>query len=199
MAFRAGSAGSDGRLGGSVGATSTPLLGVVVLVGFEATFALSASLWLGKALDLSISLYRFSTSSLVRFGGSGGRELASYAGAFILVAVSMEGVLACHGFGAPFDVMEMVDIVEATDSLEAFRLSWSDGLRGGRAGDSCADSFLWGGLRGGAGLNFGFSACSCPVRTMLVGGGRTPSFRGPLGSLPMLEARPWTVAGKAVE
>lgn len=57
----------------------------------------------------------------------------------------MEGVLGWYAFGFPFDIVdivEMVEMVDPIDSLEIFRLTWSDGLRGGKAGESCVDSFL---------------------------------------------------------
>ena len=97
-AFRAGSAGCEDLLGGRAGragggVTSTVLIEAVLFAVLDAVLALSTSRCSGKAFDLSISRYRFSTSSFVRFGGSGGRELASYAGALILFPASMEGVL----------------------------------------------------------------------------------------------------------
>lgn len=88
-------------------------------------------------------------------------------------------------------------MVDDTDSLEILRASWSDGLRGGKAGETCVDGFLSGKRGGGgaAGLEDLLSASFAPVRTILVGGGRTPFLRGPAGSLPIPEARSRAFSG----
>lgn len=115
----------------------------------------STSLYPGKALAFSISLYLFSMSSFVLLGGSGGKDVGSNTGAFILPE-SIDGVLWPGVLPTPFDKVEMVEIVEDIDSLETFLLSCcSEGLRGGRAGEGCMDCFLVGNLGGGAGLAFG--------------------------------------------
>lgn len=87
------------RLGGSAGVagggnTSTVATRCVDLFPFDDIFALSASLYPGKAFDFSMSWYRFSMSSFVRFGGSGGNVVGSNTGAFTLLPASIEGVLA---------------------------------------------------------------------------------------------------------
>jgi len=79
----------------------------------------------------------------------------------------------------------MVETIEDIDSTESRLLSWSDGLRGGRAGEGCdcgTEGFL-GGSFGGVALSVGLLTL-CPVRVM-IGGGRTGGRLGPLGSLPM--------------
>ena len=96
----------------------------------------------------------------------------------------MDGVLDADVLAVPLDIADIEDIfeiVEDTDSLEPRLASWSEGLLGGRAGDGCDECCL-GGNRGGG---WGLAVCcgAAPVRVM-VGGGRTPFLRGPLGSLP---------------
>ena len=108
-----------------------------------------------------MSLYLFSTSSLVRLGGKGGKAKGSKTGAFTRLP-SIEGALECAAFVVPFeraDIEEMVENVDEMDSLEAFLLIWrfSDGRRGGSAGEGCVDVFLVGNLGGGAGA--GFAGC----------------------------------------
>ena len=124
-------------------------------------------------------------SSFVRFGGSGGNVVGSKTGAFTLPA-SIEGVLEPGVLAVPFesaDIDETVEMVEETDSIEAFLLSCSEGLLGGKAGDGCVDCFRAGSL----GATTGFPSCgtACPVRTIFVGGGSTPSLLDTWGSLPM--------------
>ena len=55
--------------------------------------------------------------------------------------------------------MEIFEKVEETDSFEAFLLNcrFSDGLRGGSAGEGCENIFLTGNLGGGAAV--GFAGC----------------------------------------
>ena len=111
--------------------------------------------------------------------------VGSKTGAFTLPA-SIEGVLEPGVLLTPFDIVDMVEMVDDMDSLEAFLLSGcSDGRREGRAGEGWVEGFLIGKLGRGAGA--GFAGCSifCPVRIMLVGGGSTPFLLGRLGSLPM--------------
>ena len=178
-----GSAGIVGR-----GATSTVATCGVDFVAFNGSLALSASLCPGNAFDFSTSWYRFSVSSFVRFGGNGGNVAGSKTGAFTLLLISMEGILLVCVLAVPFDradIDEMFEMVEETDSFEAFLLSCSEGLRGGRAGDGWECFFLEGSLGGGATAGFVGCATTWPVRMMFVGGGSTPSLLGPLGSLPM--------------
>lgn len=141
-------------------------------------------------------------SSLVRFGGRGGKVEGSKTGAFTL----LESNEVCRELGvlaSPFDNVEIVEMVDDIDSFEAFLLSCcSDGLRGGKAGEGCDEVFLTGSLGGGAGADLGDCSIFWPVRTMLVGGGSTP-FLGPLGSLPialLLGALSWLeVLGAAID
>lgn len=83
----------------------------------------------------------------------------------------------------PFDkaeIEETLEVMEAMDSLESRLLSGSEGLLGGRAGEGCVELLRGGSRGGGAGLG-----AFWPVR-VIVGGGRIPSLRTPLGSFPML-------------
>ncbi len=142
------------------------------------------SLCPGKAFDFSISLYLFSTSSLVRFGGRGGKLERSKIGACTLLE-SNEVCRELGVFGTPFDNVEIVEMVDEIDSLEAFLpRCCSGGLRGGKAGEGCVELFLTGSLGGGGGADFVGWSIFWPVRTMFVGGGSTP-FLLPLGSLPI--------------
>ena len=148
---------------------------------------LSTSLYPGKALDFSISLYLSSIASLVRLGGNGGKVAGSKTGALILPA-SSEGALDPEVLPPPFDKVDIEEMVDDIDSFEAFLLGCcSDGRRGGKAGDGCVDCLLVGSLGGGAGAGAGLDGGSTfwPVRTMSVGGGRIPFLLGKLGSLPM--------------
>ena len=116
------------RLGGSAGIagggkTSTVATRCVDLFPFNDILALSASLYPGKAFDFSMSWYRFSTSSFVRFGGSGGNVVGSKTGAFTLLPASIEGVLGAYVLAVPLDRVDIVEMVEDTDSLDAFLLS----------------------------------------------------------------------------
>ena len=116
------------RLGGSAGVagggnTSTVATRCVDLFPFDDVLALSASLYPGKAFDFSMSWYRFSMSSFVRFGGSGGNVGGSNIGAFTLLPASIEGVLAVYVLAVPLDRVDIVEMVEDTDSLDAFLLS----------------------------------------------------------------------------
>ena len=116
------------RLGGRAGVagggkTSTVATRCVNLFPFDDILALSASLYPGKAFDFSMSWYRFSMSSFVRLGGSGGNVVGSNTGAFTLLPASIEGVLAVYVLAVPLDRVDIVDMVEETDSLDAFRLS----------------------------------------------------------------------------
>ena len=82
-----------------------------------------------------MSLYLFSMSSFVLFGGKGGNVVGSKTGAFTLPA-SIDGVLEPGVLLAPFDIADIVEMVDDMDSLDAFLLSGcSDGRRGGRAGE----------------------------------------------------------------
>ena len=134
--------------------------------------------------DLSGTL-PFSTCCVgVRFGGRGGRFAGSNFGG-ILLPPSIEGVREADVRAVPLEsaeIEEIFEVVEAMDSIESRRLSGSEGLLGGRAGDNFVES-LRGGRRGG-GVGFGGWAIFCPVR-VIVGGGRTTSRLGPLGALPI--------------
>ena len=135
--------------------------------------------------DLSGTL-PFSTCCVgVRFGGRGGSFAGSKTGA-IRLPPSIEGVREADVRAVPLEsaeIEEIFEVVEAIDSIESRLLSGSEGLLGGRAGENCVES-LRGGRRGG-GVGFGDWAIFCPVR-VIVGGGRTPSRLGPLGTLPMV-------------
>ena len=136
VSLRGGGRGGNAGVGGGGSISTVTTLGVdfVVLKGI-----------------LALS---FSFSCNVRFGGSGGSVDGSYTGALILPP-SMEEVLEVDVLLVPSDkadIEETVDIVELIDSFESRRLSCSDGLRGGRAGDGCADVFRAGRRGGGAGL-----------------------------------------------
>lgn len=87
-------------------------------------------------------------SSFVRFGGSGGRVEGSKTGALTLLQ-SNEAFREPGALGAPIDSVDIVEMVEETDSFEAFLLSccW-DGFRGGNAGDGWVEGFLCGSLGG---------------------------------------------------
>lgn len=93
----------------------------------------------------------FSTSCVaVRFGGRGGSFAGSKTGA-ILLPPSIDGVRDADVLAVPLeraDIEEMLEVVEAMDSLESRLLNASEGLLGGRAGDGCVE-FLRGGRRGG--------------------------------------------------
>ena len=127
----------------------------------------------------------FSTCCVgVRFGGRGGSLAGSNTGA-ILLPPSIEGVREADVRAVPLEraeIEEIFEVVEAIDSIESRLLSGSEGLLGGRAGEHWVES-LRGGSRGG-GVGFGEGAIFCPVR-VIVGGGRTPSRLGPLGTLPI--------------
>ena len=65
-------------------------------------------------------------SSFVRFGGSGGKVVGSKIGAFTLLPASIEGVREVYILAVPLDrvdIDDMFDMVEDTDSLDAFLLS----------------------------------------------------------------------------
>ena len=128
--------GSEGKAGG--GLTSEAATLVVDFVPFNGILDFSTSLQPGKAFDFSTSWYRFSTSSFVRLGGSGGKVAGSKTGALILPA-SMDDVRESVVLGLPFDITDiddMVEMVEETDSIEAFLFSrCSEDLLGGKAGD----------------------------------------------------------------
>ena len=146
-----------GLLGGSTGVLGGGVVSIVVTLGddFVAVndaFLLSASLYPGKAFDFSMSLYLFSISSFVLFGGNGGKVVGSKTGALTLPP-SKEGVLGPGFLPAPFESVEIEDIVEEIDSFEAFLFGCcSEGRRGGRAGDGCEDCFLAGNLGGRVGV-----------------------------------------------
>ena len=130
-----------------------------------------------------MSLYLSSIASFVRFGGSGGKVAGSNTGALILPP-SIDAIRAPGPLTSPFDRVEMVEMVEEMDSFECFLSNCcSEGRRGGKAGEGWVESLLAGSLGGGT----GFEDCStfCPVRTMFVGGGRTPFLFGRLGSFPI--------------
>lgn len=64
-------------------------------------------------------------SSFVRFGGSGGKVVGSKTGAFTLLLASIEGVRGVYILAVPLDrvdIDDMFEIIEDTDSLDAFRL-----------------------------------------------------------------------------
>lgn len=101
-----------------------------------------------------MSLYLFSTSSLVRLGGRGGRLKGSNVGAFTLPE-SNEVCLELGVLGIPFDNVEIVEMVDDIDSLDTFLTSCcSEGLRDGKAGEGCVEAFLTGSLGGGNGAGF---------------------------------------------
>lgn len=104
--------------------------------------------------------------------------LWSKAGASLRPA-SMDGVLDADVLAEAFVPMEIVDMVETAeemDALEPLRWGASVGLLGGKAGEGWVEC-LRGGRAGGGGF---FS----PVR-VIVGGGRTRFWFSALGSLPM--------------
>ena len=122
------------------------------------------------------------------FGGRGGKLEGSYGGGTLSRGPpSIEGARDAEVLAVPLDRTETDDTVETTDDIDSFEsrlLSWSEGLRGGSAGEGCdcwTDVLLGGSFGGGAASPDGF--LDCPVR-VIVGGGRTGRF-GPSGSLPM--------------
>lgn len=79
------------------------------------------------------------------------------------------------------DSPDMDDTTEEIDSLESLLLNCWEGLRGGSAGERCAncdEDFLAGSRGGGVGLA---EAAVCPVR-VISGGGRTEARPVPTGS-----------------
>ena len=128
----------------------------------------------GPALSTSVVV-------VVLFGGNGGKLEGSYAGAFTLppsIGGAREPCLV-----PPLDRVDTEDRAEKLEDIESEesrRLTWSDGLRGGNAGDGWAES-LRGANRGGG---TGFACSLCPV-LVIVGGGNMPFCFGPLGSLPL--------------
>lgn len=151
--------GFVGLLGGSAGIVGGGVISTVETLGedFGATsdaLFLSASLYPGKALDFSISLYRSSTASFVLLGGRGGKVAGSNTGALTL-PMSSDGVLSPGALLGPFDKVETVEMVDEMDSFEVLLSSCcSEGLRGGKAGEGCADLFLAGSFGGGTGARF---------------------------------------------
>lgn len=90
---------------------------------------------------------------LGRLGERGGRVEALKAGAIIRPA-SKEGALKAVVLAVPFDAfetMERFDTVEAIDSMESRRIRLSDGLLGGRDGETCKDDVRGGSLGGAVG------------------------------------------------
>ncbi len=145
--------GSWGVVGGGVAVSFVTTCGNDV-VELEDTLSFSTSLYPEKAFGLSISLYLFSTSSLVRLGGRGGRAGGCKVGAFTLPE-SNEVCRELGVLGIPFDNVEIVEMVDDIDSLENFLTSCcSEGLRGGKAGEGCVEAFLTGSLGGGNGAGF---------------------------------------------
>ena len=123
LACLAGS-GLVGLLGGSAGVVGGGVISTVETLGDDFVVVndvllLSASLYPGKALDFSISLYLFSTSSFVLLGGSGGKVAGSKTGAFTL-PISDDGVRDAGVIPGPVDRVEMVEMEEEMDSFEAF-------------------------------------------------------------------------------
>ena len=142
-----GSAGFvDG--GGAISTVATDGLDFVLCIEI---LLFSTSLYPGNAFDFSISEYLAFLSSVVRLGGRGGKLEGSNAGALIRPA-SIDEALEPFVRVVPIDRAEIEDIVEDIDSFDAFRLIWSDGLRGGSAGDGCVDCLLGGNLGGGVGF-----------------------------------------------
>ncbi|MCJ1345225.1 hypothetical protein MMC31_003431 [Peltigera leucophlebia] len=127
----------------------------------------------------------FSVARSERWGREGNVEELKAGG--IIRPPSVERVIEVEVLAVLFermDVEDIVEIVEANDSEDSRLISCPppEGRLGGRAGDSCKDSFRGGSLGGDFGLD-GFET-DWPVRVM-VGGGSIPFRFGPLGSLPM--------------
>ena len=85
--------------------------------------------------------------------------MGSKTGAFTLLPASIEGVLEGYILAVPLDKADIDDtfeIVEETDSLDAFLLSCPDCRLAGRAEEAWEDSLRAGNLGGGA---IGFAGC----------------------------------------
>lgn len=178
----------------SGGSFRTGCEGSFLAVGLAGVLGGSDGSWGGRAFSILVTfgidfvptngIRAFSIARSERWGREGNVDGLKAGG--IIRPPFGERVLEAEVLAVPserIDAEDIVEIVEANDSEESRLISWPpEGRLGGRAGDSCKESFRGGSLGGGFGLD-GFEM-DWPVRVM-VGGGSIPFRLGPLGSLPM--------------